>query len=418
MRDFIEKIKIFTHKEKISISQLAKNIKLNNELPTKFIVNEYDFPIVSGLVGSRDLIASALNIKKDEIIRFITKKVEKLKKYSIVNNAPFLANKIDVDSETELEKYVPLIDFYGGKKYTTSSVVIVKYPEENRQNSSFHRMMYHENNKFTIRIVAQRHLDYAYSTAVKNDEDLNVAIVFGVHPAIEISAAYSAPQLDELELASSFLGGLDVCKLPNGIFVPCDSEFVIEGRITRKTAEEGPFIDLTGTADDVRQQPILEVDKLYFRDEPIFRTILPGGNEHRMLMGIPQEPRMFKIISNTISTVKNVILTQGGNCWLHAVVQIQKKTEGDAKNAIIAALSAHPSLKRVVVVDDDIDIFDPNDVEWAISTRVQADEDLIIIPNCKGSSLDPSARDSITCKWGIDATKPLQDNEGYNKVKF
>jgi UbiD family decarboxylase len=137
-----------------------------------------------------------------------------------------------------------------------------------------------------------------------------------------------------------------------------------------------------------------------------------------MLMGVPQEPRMFKFISNTVSTVKNVILTTGGNSWFHAVVQIKKRTEGDPKNTILAALSAHPSLKRVIVVDEDIDIFNSDDVEWAVATRVQPDKDLLLIPNSKGSSLDPSSENSITCKWGIDATKPLENNEAFNKVEF
>jgi UbiD family decarboxylase len=279
-------------------------------------------------------------------------------------------------------------------------------------------MMYLGDNQFSIRIVPQRHLDKAYTEAMDRNEDLKVAVIFGVHPAIELAASFSAPRMDELELASAFLNGLKVYKLPSGIKVPINSEFVIEGRITKQLAQEGPFVDLTGTADRVRKQPVLEVDRIYFRDDPIFRTLLPGGKEHRMLMGIPQEPRIYKGIMNTIPTVQNVVLTQGGCSWLHAVVQIKKRTEGDPKNAIMAALASHPSLKRVIVVDEDIDVTDSNDIEWAMATRVQPDKDIIFIPNSKGSSLDPSSDESITCKWGIDATKPIENNEEYNKIEF
>lgn len=137
--------------------------------------------------------------------------------------------------------------------------------------------------------------------------------------------------------------------------------------------------------------------------------------EHKILMGIPQEPRMKSLIQNTVPTVKNVVMTEGGGSWLHAVVQIRKRTDGDGKNAIIAALAAHPSLKRVVVVDEDIDPTDPVDVEWAIATRFQPDKDMVLVPGAKGSSLDPSAINSITCKWGLDATKPLRA-KGFDRV--
>jgi len=418
MRSFLKKIQINTYEGVIDINQIPRKIKLDNESPTFYKVREYECSILSGLLNDREKIALALNTNQEQIIPYILEKLEKVRKYHVKDKAPFLENKIELSSKNTIEKFLPIIDFYAGKRYTTSSIVIVDYPGEDRQNASFHRMMYIEQNKFSIRIVAQRHLDNAYRYAVENNQDLKVAIIFGVHPAVELASAFSAPKIDELELAASFLNGLDVFMLPNGIMVPCESEYVIDGKIISKLADEGPFIDLTGTADTIRKQPIFEAETIYYRDNPIFRTILPGGKEHRMLMGIPQEPRIFKGVSNTIPTVKNVVLTQGGCCWLHAVVQITKRTEGDPKNAILAALAAHPSLKRVIVVDEDIDITDPNDIEWALATRFQADKDLLVVPNSKGSSLDPSSNKSITCKYGIDATKPIMNNKEFNKVEL
>ena len=418
MRSFLEKIEVSEYPEEVSINKIARVIKEKKENPLIIKVSEFDFPIISGLISTRDLFAKALGIKAAQIIPYVSEKRENPIKYNRVNNAPFLENEDIIDDKSVLTDKIPLIDFYAGKKYTSSSIIIVNYPDEQRLNASFHRMMFLEKNRCAVRIVPQRHLDMAYMKAMEENKDLNVAIVFGVHPAIEIASAFSTPNLDELELASSFMNGLDVFQLKNGISVPADAEFVLEGRITKELAEEGPFVDLTGTADKIRKQPVLEVDKLYHRNNPIFRTILPGGKEHKMLMGIPQEPRIFKNVSNTIGTVKNVILTQGGNSWLHSVVQIEKRTEGDPKNAILATLAAHPSLKRVIIVDSDIDITDPNEVEWAVATRMQPDKDILLVPNSKGSSLDPSSKDSITCKWGIDATKPIQNNKEFNRVEF
>ncbi|MBD3256472.1 MAG: UbiD family decarboxylase [Candidatus Lokiarchaeota archaeon] len=418
MRSFLNQVEVKKDQNKIRIKDLAHKIKKTGETPTLFSLNEFDFPIVSGLLSTRELFAASLGINPSNIIKHISEKINHPRNYKIVKKADFLEDTIEIDENTNLDGLIPLIDFYGGKRYTTSTIVGAIIPSEERQNISFHRMMYLGKNQFAIRIVAQRHLDKAYTEKINNNEELDIAIIVGVHPAIEISASFSVPNLDEYKLASAFLDGLELYKLPNGILVPKDSEFVMEGKITNGLAKEGPFIDLTGTADIVRQQPILKVNRLYHKTNPIFRTILPSGKEHKILMGIPQEPRIYNYLSNTISTIKNVVLTQGGCSWLHAIVQIQKKTEGDPKNAILAALAAHPSLKRVVVVDEDIDINNAEDVEWAIATRVQADKDILMVPNSKGSSLDPSSNDSITCKWGIDATKPLKDNEEYNKVEF
>ncbi|MBD3197404.1 MAG: UbiD family decarboxylase [Candidatus Lokiarchaeota archaeon] len=416
MRNFLEKIEVSEYNKRISINDLSEKIKETKEKPTLFKVDEFKFPIIAGLINDREKIAQALGTQKENIINYILKKLENIQEYSTEKSAGFLDNEYNVNANTDLDRLLPLIDFYAGKKYTTSSIVITRFPGEDRQNASFHRMMYLEKNKLAIRVVAQRHLDTAYVDAMDNNKDLGVAIIFGVHPTIELASAFSAPLLDELELAAAFLEKLKVYKLSNGISVPIDSEFVMLGRITSSLADEGPFIDLTGTADRIRKQPILKIDKLYHRNEPIFRTLLPGGLEHRMLMGIPQEPRIFKGVYNTISTVKNVVLTPGGCCWLHAIVQIKKRTEGDPSNAILATLAAHPSLKRVIVVDEDIDITNSNDVEWALATRFQPDKDLIQIPKSKGSSLDPSSDNSITCKYGLDATKPLNNYTEFEKV--
>jgi 2,5-furandicarboxylate decarboxylase 1 len=152
----------------------------------------------------------------------------------------------------------------------------------------------------------------------------------------------------------------------------------------------------------------VEINSLHLRPDPKIRVVVPGRREHAHLMGLPQEPRIHRIVENTVPTVQEIVLTPGGCSWLHGVVAIEKRTEGDAKNAGLAALAAHPSMKRVVVVDEDIDPADSDAVEWAIATRVQADEDVETIENAKGSSLDPSQdfETGTLTKWVIDATVP------------
>ena len=166
---------------------------------------------------------------------------------------------------------------------------------------------------------------------------------------------------------------------------------------------------------------LLEITNEYFlknlKEPPV---TLPSGFEHKLLQGMPQEPRIFNAVKNTVPTVANVVLTEGGCCWLHAAVSVKKQTEGDGKNIIMAALAAHPSLKHVVVVDEDVNIFDPQDIEYAIATRVKGDDDIIIVPKARGSSLDPKASeiDGTTTKVGVDATKSILEPEKFERVSF
>jgi 2,5-furandicarboxylate decarboxylase 1 len=232
----------------------------------------------------------------------------------------------------------------------------------------------------------------------------------GVHPAVEIAAATSfSPDMSELELANRLHGDELATTEMRGLTVPSEAEVAMFATITDETAEEGPFVDLSRTWDRTRQQPVIDVHELHARPDPLSRIIVPGKREHAHLMGIPQEPRIYRIVENTVPTVQNVVLTPGGCSWLHGVVQIEKRTEGDPKNAGMAALAAHPSMKKVTVVDEDIDPADPDAVEWATATRMQPHRDIVTIERAKGSSLDPSQNydEGLLTKWIVDATKPF-----------
>jgi 2,5-furandicarboxylate decarboxylase 1 len=169
------------------------------------------------------------------------------------------------------------------------------------------------------------------------------------------------------------------------------------------------MVEMLRTYDFKRKQPIFELDKIRFRNNAIFYDILPGFAEHRLLMGLPVEAKIFHAVKNVVPTTKSVYLTDGGSNWLDAVIQIRKRLEGEPKNALLAAFASHPSLKIAIIVDDDIDPRDPRAVEYAISTRCQAERDLIVVQNAKGSSLDPSSDqvNLVTTKMGIDATATL-----------
>ncbi len=322
--------------------------------------------------------------------------------------APFEGNSsrnlLDLPIVTHFEK--------DAGPYVTSSIVFAKDQEKGNQNSSTHRLLRLDDRHAAIRMVEGRHLHKCFSHAKEHGEDLKIAITVGVHPAVSIAAAYQAAYgVDEMQIANSLLdGGLTLSKtLSSGLYVPSHAEIVIEGRILKDRTQEEWMVEMLRTYDHKRKQPVFELEKISYRDGAIYHDILPGYAEHRLLMGLPVEAKIFDYVKNVVPTAQSVHLTDGGSNWLAAVIQIRKRLEGEPKNAIFAAFAAHPSLKTATVVDDDIDPRDATAVEYAITTRCQADRGFIIIPNVKGSSLDPSSDQAnlLTTKLGIDATATL-----------
>jgi UbiD family decarboxylase len=308
--------------------------------------------------------------------------------------------------------------------YITSSIAYAKDQERENQNSSIHRFLRLDRNHMAIRMVEGRHLHKCYSFAKEHGEDLKVTVVVGVHPAISIASAYQAAYgFDEMILANSLLKGeLSLSKSDySGLYIPTFSEIVLEGRILQDKTSEEWMVEMLRTYDIKRQQPVFELDRIKFRNNALFQDILPGYSEHRLLMGLPVEAKLYEGVKNVVASTKTVHLSDGGSNWLTAIIQIHKRLEGESKNALLAAFANHPSLKIAIVVDDDIDPTDAVAVEYAISTRCQADKGLLIIPNAKGSSLDPSSDqvNLLTTKLGIDATVSLlKDKERFEIARI
>ncbi len=382
-------------------------------------------PALFNIRGSVLRSVSSVVSDRKHILKALGSKDEK-EAYRKLLSSMSTKNKLRLEGfpgskEIERNLYkLPAIKFYekDGGLYFTSSLVISCL--DNVCNASIHRILVRSREEGVIRIVP-RHLWSMYKTSIKRGEDLPVSIVFGVHPAFLIAAATSpAYGVFELSMVPEILG-TDVRLVESPLHknpVPWPFSALIEAKISKETAPEGPFVDITKTYDRVREQPIIKVLKIYINEDEPFHVILPGGREHALLMGFPREAFIWDSVSKVVPKVHKVRLTWGGGGWLHAIISIEKNHEGDSKNAIIAAFAAHPSLKHVVVVDSDIDVDDLEDVEWAIATRFQGDKDLIIIKNVRGSTLDPSSIDALTTKIGIDATAPLKERERFQKARI
>lgn len=417
-RDFVDRLKE-DGRLKVSKKKVSKHLELaglmhavdgNPVLAPE--VEDSAFPAVGNVFSTRGLVCDYLGIKKEELIPKLVEAIDHPKKPELVNDGPVLENRLD---SVDLDCLpIPFHAEKDGGPYLSSAIVIAQDKELGR-NLSFHRMMVIGKDKVVVRILP-RHLQ---EFADRAGGELDVAVVVGAPINVLLSAAISSKLgQDELEFANA-LAPVKTVKLGNGIEVPADCEFAFEGKLTKEMHDEGPFVDLTETYDIVRKQQVMRLTSMYHRNDAMWHVLLPGGMEHKVLMGMPREPTIFHEVSK-VCDCKAVNITFGGCSWLHAVVSIRKKDEEDGKRAIEAAFAGHRSLKHVVIVDDDIDADDMGEVEWAIATRFQADRDLVVKEKQKGSSLDPSAdpKTRDTAKMGMDATKPLGKEKEFGKAKW
>ena len=359
------------------------------------------YRVATGVCGTRALLARALGVDPGGLLPTVLDSIENPKPFRTVKDAPC---KEVVEEDVDLYR-LPVLTHCekDGGPYVTAAIVVA-HDREYGYNASYHRLMLLGKDRVAARILP-RHLDEFIRRGNRG-----VGIAIGNHPAFLFASAVSC-EIGKSELAiANALKEMDYVKcITVDSLVPANCEIVLEGVVTDELVDEGPFPDIVGSYDIVRKQRVIKINRVTHRKDPIYQAILPGGIEHMFLMGTPREATMFREVSKVCECL-DVRLTPGGSSWLHGVVKIRKRKEDDPKNALDAAFRGHSSLKQAVVVDEDIDIENPNAVEWAIATRTQMDKDLTLKPGELGSSLDPSA-DQVTrktCKVAIDATIPFE----------
>jgi len=409
-REYLEKIDEKGLLQRVDV-EVSKRLEISGILkeiePTRIIFNnvkESEFRVAGNIFCTKDAIAEYFGATPADLIPMLSKAISGRSGPEIVSSAP--CQEV-VESSVDLDK-LPILYHCekDGGNYISSAVVITRDPDYG-QNMDFHRAMQLSKEKMVMRIVRGRHF---HQFLEKNDE-LDVAFCIGNTPNILIAGATSVDiGVDELHIANALelIRVVKACSVD--LLIPAEAEFVLEGRVyTEERHAEGPFIDLTETYDVIREEPVFEVKKITHRKDAIWQALLPGALEHKVLMGMPREPTIFNKVKEKGVKCLDVNVSPGGCSWLHAIVQIDKKSEEDGKKAIEGAFAGHRSCKHVFVVDKDIDIYNPLSVEWAMATRFQGDVGMIVKDKEPGSSLDPSAEPGtkMTTKIGFDLTKPL-----------
>ena len=420
-----ENILLRVHKEVDPIYELGAVVNAKEgRQPFLFEkVKGYTIPMVAGFGGDRKLMAHSMGISEEQLIPKIID--------SIVQPIP--TTKVAMGSvqenvimgEFELDDIFPIATYHAldSGSYIVSGVLVVKDITGRKRYTSIRRMQYLGGNRLNI-LITSPELNEQYRHYEERGEPMEVAVMIGVVPAVVLSSQVSTHlyHTDKLNIAGAMLDtSLPVvqCKTVD-LEVLADAEIVLEGRMIPHVREpEGPFGELAGYYGVRSDQPIVELTAVTYRNQPICQTIFPSSYEERLPMGLVREVTLLSSIRQVVPNVKAVHVTIAGVARFHAIIQIEKQSEGDAKQALLAAFASDKDLKHVVVVNDDVDIFNPADVEWAIATRVQADLDVFIVPGAKGSPLEPSHNlRGVTAKMGIDATYPMTEKHHYVRTSI
>ncbi len=353
-------------------------------------VRGYKTQIFGGALCRREFIAKGLQTSPEKVLQKIIQSMKKPVKPKVFSDGA--CQEVERD-DVDLIHDLPILTHYekDGGPYITSGIVLAKEPETGRVNASYHRMMVIGKDKLAARLVEGRDLHRFYSQSESKGRPLEAAVVIGAPVELLVAAATSPGQMCELDVAGGLTGSpleLVHCRTID-ISVPRYAEMILEGEFLLEHAKEGPFVDVTGCYDTIRDQPVFEVGALTMREDALYQALLPGGMEHKLLMGLPREAKILDTV-RSVSKVSDVSLSMAGSNWLDAIISIRKTHPNEPYLTGMAALTAHYSLKRVIIVDDDVDVRDMLAVEKAIIERAHPAEDYFIIKNVKGSTLDMS----------------------------
>jgi UbiD family decarboxylase len=376
--------------------------------------------VAGNLYGTKSSIALGLGVSEDKLLDALQEAVRNPSQAK-GKISTFRKGDWDFNEMADLSK-LPILQHFDREagRYMTASIVAARFPGSDSENLSFHRMLVISKNKVAARIVP-RHLS---QIGKESSGKIPVSVMLGPPPEVFVSASLQVQYGSSEYLIANKLSKerLELCSSElSDIAVPLDSEIVLEGTLDfGELVDEGPFVDLTGTYDEVRKQPVITFERMHYRRDSVYHAVLASSSEHSIFMGLPQELKIIDTLLKSIPKVRGINLTPASGGYFHCVVSIDKSNDGDGKTAIMNCFAASHPLKVVVAVDSDVNPFDLEEVEWALATRFQASNGIVVINGARGSSLDPSSgKLAVTSKLGLDATLPVkQDREKFAKASI
>lgn len=378
----------------------------------------YEVPVVGNVLNERRKLALALDLPPEDLQEHVARALQAPIPPTTVEDPPCQERVHKGAADLRTMFPVPAISEHDGGRYISAGILIARDPRTGRHNMAICRIQVKDDGSLGC-YMAPTHSRGFLEEYGRRGLPMEVAVAIGSHPAVMTASQFLTPG-DEMEAAGALLGEpLQVARCVSvDLPVPAGSEIVLEGTVeAAESAPEGPFGEFPGTYAPVRHGPVIRLRAVTTRSEPIFQMIVGGRHpEHLVTGAIAREAGLYNAVRAVVPTVRQVALTEGGACRFHAVVSIAKRFEGEGKLAMLAAFTNQDLVKHVTVVDDDIDVHDPREVEWAVATRMRAHEDVVMVPGVKSNPVDPASQDRTVTKLGIDATLP-HDAEAGTRVR-
>jgi 2,5-furandicarboxylate decarboxylase 1 len=416
--------KVDTHLE---IAGLMKRHDGNRALLFDHVAGS-TIPIVGNVLASPANVEAAFGTDRDGVRQAMRRAISSPIAPELVDGGP--AQDVTVTTNVDLGAMLPVLSHAPSDsgRFITAGVVLVHDPVTGVANASYHRLQLLGGDRTAIKLDYGRHLRAAHERAVELGRDLPIVVAIGCDLSLLYAAAFMGSQMPESDDELAAAGGIQgtplamVAAVSNELLVPAESEIVLEARISpTETVAEGPFTEFVGYQSVDAAAPVVTVDAVTHRRDPIYHAINGAGRETVMLRKYVLEASALSAMQAAVPIVTDVNLTAGGLHRFHAVVQVAKRSRQDdglQRNAILAAFAALKDLDAIVVVDDDIDLHDPFDVEYAIATRVEAARDLLMVPAARGHEYVRVSDRGQRTKVGVDATVPFEERDRFRRVPF
>ncbi len=381
------------------------------------------WPVFAGAVGSPELAALALECDLSKVTAKMEQALDPANAIQpvLVEAAGWKTNQI-LGENVDLHAIpIPTHGAHDGGPFITGGITRAMDPVSGRGNCSYNRMQVLGPHTLGFNVNEWRHVMEFFKHHEAQGEPLEIAVAIGVDPAISIAAGARYDD-DELCIAGAIRGeAVPVAKgVTVDVLIPAEAEIVIEGYLVpHQRRKEGPLAEFHGYYGELWQSPVFEVTAICHRDDPIFQTIIPGHDEHIYIGNVlPREPLLLRFVRHVSQNITGLHIPPYGNGF-SAIVQVAKSNPGEPKNVALAAMTAHVNIKKVIVVDPDVNIYDPADVLWALTNRVDWSRDTFTVPGSQGHEMDPTAdMRGVHTKIGIDATYKPERRDYGERIRY
>jgi 2,5-furandicarboxylate decarboxylase 1 len=378
-------------------------------------VEGHKMPVVTNIAGNRQLLAACLGVNPEDLPSAFRERCQKYIPCEVVRNAPWQDVVLEGDDVDLTKLPIPLHFSVDAAPYITAGQIVARDPVTGVDTTGFHRLMLKGKNKLGVSLHSRRRMYEFHRRAAERGQNLPAAITLGIHPLHYMGAMVYAypPNVRKFEIIGGLFG--EPYRLAktgaSDLEVPAGAEIVIEGEILADAKEpEGPCSEFTGDASYRSTQNVFVAKRIRMRRDAIFHSIVSGmSQDHILVSCVTREGEILNTLRRNLPNVIGVHVPHRTCGAFLAIIKMKKTAQGEPQQAMMAALGTEFYTKYVIVVDEDVDIFDMSDVMWAVATRVRAEKDIVLIPGCKGAILDPTSDpETFTLtKMGIDATRPI-----------